>query len=76
MPLRTGLERRAAAWVDAGILSADQRQEILEFEEAAAGRGRRHRLITILAVLGAALVFLGLVLVISQNWIRSGSCRS
>ena len=72
MPLRTGLERRATAWVDAGILSADQRQEILDFEEAAAGRGRSHRLITILAVLGAALVFLGFVLVISQNWDQIG----
>ena len=66
MPLRGGLERRVAGWVEAGILSADQRQQIIEFEEAAAGRG--HRVLTILAVLGAALVFLGLVLVISQNW--------
>ena len=72
MPLRRGLELRAAAWVDAGILTADQRQEILEFEEAAAGRGRSHRLITLLAVLGAALVFLGFVLVISQNWDQIG----
>ncbi len=72
MPLRNGLERRAAAWVDAGIISADQQRELLEFEEAVAGRGRSHRLITILAVLGAALVFLGLVLVISQNWDQIG----
>ena len=72
MPLRNGLERRAAAWVDAGIISADQRQAILDCEEEAAGRGRSHRLITVLAVLGAALVFLGLVLVISQNWDQIG----
>ena len=70
MPLRQGLDRRAAEWVDAGIVSADQRQEILEFEAAAAGH--RYRVVTILAVLGAALVFLGLVLVISQNWDEIG----
>ena len=72
MPLRRGLERRAAAWVDAGILTADQRQAILDYEEAAAGRGRSHRQITILAVLGAALVCLGFLLVISQNWDQIG----
>ncbi len=70
MPLRGGLERRVAGWVDAGILTADQRQQIIEFEEA--GTGRSHRVLTILAVLGAALVFLGLVLVISQNWDEIG----
>ena len=70
MPLRGGLERRVAGWVEAGILSAGQGQQIIEFEEAAPGRS--HRVLTILAVLGAALVFLGIVLVISQNWDEIG----
>ena len=70
MPLRGGLERRVAGWVEAGILSAGQGQQIVEFEEAAPGRS--HRVLTILAVLGAALVFLGIVLVISQNWDEIG----
>ena len=70
MPHSGGLERRAAGWVDAGILSADQRRQILDFEAAAADRG--HRLVAILAVLGAGLVTLGLVLVISQNWDEIG----
>ena len=70
MPLRGNLERQSAGWVDAGIVSADQRQQILDFEAAASDRG--HRFVTILAVLGAALVVLGLVLVISQNWDEIG----
>ena len=70
MPLRGGLERRVQGWVEAGILSADQQQRIMEFEEA--GAGRSYRVLTILAVLGAALVFLGIVLVISQNWDEIG----
>ena len=65
-----GLERRAAGWVDAGILSADQKRRILDFEAAAVDRG--HRSVAILAVLGAGLVTLGLVLVISQNWDQIG----
>ena len=70
MPLRGNLERQSAGWVDAGIVSADQRQQILDFEAAASDRS--HRLVTILGVLGAALIVLGLVLVISQNWDQIG----
>lgn len=72
MPSRRGLERQAAEWVDAGILSDDQRREIIEFEEAAVGRGHRNRVVTIMAVLGAVLVCLGLLLVVSQNWDQIG----
>ena len=70
MPLRGNLGRQSAGWVDAGIVSADQRQQILDFEAAASDSS--HRFVTILAVLGAALVVLGFVLVISQNWDEIG----
>ena len=72
MPLRRGLERQSTDWVDAGIVSADQRRGMIDFEANITGRARRQRLVTILAILGAALVSLGMALVVSQNWNEGG----
>ena len=73
MPLRRGLEYQSSAWAEAGIVSADQRQQILDFESASGNRAPR--LISILAIVGAVLVCLGLMLVISQNWEQIGKLQ-
>ncbi len=66
MSFRDELEQRSAAWVESGLISSDQRGQILATEPAPAGTGAR--LVPIFSLLGAGLVVLGLILVISQNW--------
>ena len=66
MAFRDELERRAANWVDDGLISDDQRTGILATVPASAGAGSR--LVPIFSLLGAALVVLGVILVVSQNW--------
>lgn len=66
MPFRDDLERRSVEWVQSGLISAGQRERILAAEPASGGTAPR--LIAIFSLLGAALVVLGIVLVVSQNW--------
>lgn len=70
MPFRQDLERWAQHWVDSEIISEEQRARILDLDYAERGLGQR--LVPIFALLGAGLVFLGLALVISQNWDEIG----
>ena len=60
------LERRAAGWVDDGLISEDERAGILATVPGSAGAGSR--LVPIFSLIGAALVVLGVILVVSQNW--------
>jgi uncharacterized membrane protein len=60
------LERQSAAWVEAGIITAEQRDRILAAESRPGEAGSR--LVPIFGLLGAALVVLGVILVVSQNW--------
>jgi uncharacterized membrane protein len=66
LSFRDELERRSSRWVDEGLISADQRTRLLAAEETEPSAAPR--LIAIFSLLGAALVVLGLILVISQNW--------
>ena len=66
MSFRDELERRLEHWVETGLISADQRERILASEPPSSGMGSR--LVPIVSLLGAALVVLGVVLVVSQNW--------
>lgn len=66
MPFRRDLERWSAYWLEAEIISATQRDQILDVDYAERGIGGR--LVPIFALLGAALLFLGMALIISQNW--------
>jgi uncharacterized membrane protein len=66
LPFRQDLERWSQHWVDTEIISDYQRVRILDLDYAK--RGLEQRLVQIFALLGAALVFLGMALVISQNW--------
>lgn len=66
MPFRDDLERRSVDWVQSGLISASQRERILAAEPA--GGGAAPRLVAIFSLLGAALVVLGVILVVSQNW--------
>jgi uncharacterized membrane protein len=70
VPFRQDLERWAQHWVDSEIISEEQRVRILDLDYAERGLGQR--LAPIFALLGAGLVFLGLALVISQNWDEIG----
>ena len=66
MPFRRDLERWSEKWVEAGIVSADQRARLLDLDYAERGIGGR--LVPIFSLLGAALLFLGIALIVSQNW--------
>ena len=66
MPFLDELERHSTAWVEAGLISEEQRSRILAAEPAPAGTGSR--LVPVFSLLGAALVVLGAILVVSQNW--------
>jgi uncharacterized membrane protein len=70
LPFRQDLERWGQHWVDTEIISEKQRVRILDLDYAERGVGQR--LVPIFALLGAGLVFLGLALVISQNWNEIG----
>ena len=63
---RDELEQRSVAWVQAGLINAGQRERILASETVAPGVAPR--LVAIFSLLGAALVVLGIILVVSQNW--------
>ena len=65
------LQREVAAWVARGLVTQQQAASILAgYEAAPAGPGHwlQGRLITALAVLGAVLVGLGVILFIGANW--------
>jgi uncharacterized membrane protein len=66
VPFRDELERRSEAWVASGVITDEQRQRILASDPAPSGAGSR--LVPIFSLLGAALVALGVFLVVSQNW--------
>ncbi len=66
MSFREDLENRSADWVASGLVTAEQRDRILAAEPAEGGAAPR--LVAIFSLLGAALVVLGVVLVVSQNW--------
>ena len=61
------LSAAADAWVERGLITAQQRSAILDYETQQAPAPQR-RLAWILAGLGGALVFTGLALVIRHNW--------
>lgn len=66
MPSREELQALSADWVAEGIISAEQRQRIL-----ARSRGDQagvSRVVVILSVFGAAVVVLGLTLIVATNW--------
>ena len=66
MPSREELQALSADWVAEGIISAEQRQRIL-----ARSRGDQEgvsRVVVILSVFGAAVVVLGLTLIVATNW--------
>jgi len=66
LSFRDELERKSVEWVQSGLISAGQREQILAGEPAAGGSAPR--LVAIFSLLGASLVVLGIVLVVSQNW--------
>ena len=61
------LSAAAEDWVERGLITAQQRSAILDYETQQAPAPQR-RLAWILAGLGGALVFTGLALVIRHNW--------
>ncbi|MDA0352755.1 MAG: DUF2157 domain-containing protein [Chloroflexi bacterium] len=66
MSFREELERKSVEWVQGGVISAGQRERILAGEPPAPGAAPR--LVGIFSLLGATLVVLGVILVVSQNW--------
>lgn len=66
MSFHDDLERRSVSWVESGLISPDQRSQILALE--ATPSRVQSRLVPIFGLLGAIFVVLGLILVVSQNW--------
>ena len=66
MPFSQELFEYSKEWVSKGIISENQRTEILN--ENYTQKHISRRLIPILSVLGAAMVVLGIISVISANW--------
>lgn len=66
MSFRDELEHCSARWVEAGLISPDQRSQILSFE--AVPSAVQSRLVSIFGLLGAIFLVLGVLLVVSQNW--------
>jgi uncharacterized membrane protein len=66
MSFRRLLEARSHRWVDSGVITPEQRERILAIEPVE--DSTRLRLIPIVSLLGAALLVLGAVLVVSRNW--------
>ena len=66
MPFAQELFEYSKEWVSKGIISENQRTEILN--ENYTQKHISRRLIPILSVLGAAMVVLGIISVISANW--------
>lgn len=66
------LLNEVSGWESEGLISKEQAEAIRERyragAEAASARARRSRLVIVLAVLGAILVGVGVVLIISANW--------
>src|SRR3989338_3684202 len=66
MPASHRLEADSATWVAEGLISAEQRARILDWER---GQERPARsLTTILSLTGAAVVVLGITLIVATNW--------
>ncbi len=60
------LETDSSAWVSEGIIASEQRDLILDWERA---RERpRRSLTTIISVIGAVVVILGITLIVATNW--------
>ena len=66
MPGDHHTEEDLDAWVAAGLISAEQRTKILAWEHAHARSGRS--LTTIFALVGAAVIVLGITLIVATNW--------
>jgi uncharacterized membrane protein len=60
------LRRESADWVGRGIVSAEQRDRVLELYPADADHPSRF--LTVLSSVGGALLALGVILVIASNW--------
>jgi uncharacterized membrane protein len=67
MSFRDELEAQSEAWVDEGLISGDQRQAILARTPEAESVWSS-RLVPGLAIFGAVVVVLGLILLVSANW--------
>jgi uncharacterized membrane protein len=67
MSFRDELESQSEAWVDEGLISGEQRQAILA-RTPEAESAWSSRLVPGLAIFGAVVVVLGLILVVSANW--------
>jgi uncharacterized membrane protein len=66
----TNLRRESADWVSRGIVSAEQRERLLNLYP---DRGEpASRFLGVLSLVGGLLVGLGVILVISANWERIG----
>ena len=56
-------------WEEAGVITPDQARTILErYEFRDAAQQSRSRLVTVLVILGAVLLGLGVILFIAANW--------
>lgn len=66
MPTVDRLEADSTGWVQAGLISAEQRAAILQWEQVQ--ERPRRSLTTIFSAIGAVLVVLGIILVVSTNW--------
>lgn len=64
------LDLESTGWVDDGIVTAGQRQQLLARHPAKAGAG--NRFLAILASVGGVLLAVGISLVIKANWERIG----
>lgn len=64
------LELESTQWVDEGVVSAEQRQRLLARHPVKTGGV--NRFLAILAMIGGALLVVGISLVIKSNWERIG----
>ena len=65
MSFATKLEEASAAWVSDGLISADQRAALLTRHP---NHERGRRAVIILSLAGAAVVVLGVTLLVASNW--------
>ncbi len=68
------LRRESADWVGRGIVSAEQRERLLELYPGGVGEHGEppSRFLVVLSTVGGLLVALGVILVIASNWERIG----
>ena len=64
------IKKYLSRWVNEGLISADQEQKILEFEENTTRENKSKWVLYGFLILGAAVVGIGIISLVAANWHR------